>query len=130
MAPGRVVHHRGYIHPQRRLTWAAETLPPRAVEYDEKQDLVRIPMEIGQSESLVAEVPRRSEAVQCAHYITKKPGRGRNSTRNEAGTSAFDLRLWALRRHTLSATSVVPIPHRAARYCKRCGAAREVTAKA
>ena len=23
-----------------------------------------------------------------------------------------------------------PLPHRAARYCKRCGAAREVTAKA
>jgi len=68
-APGRVVHHRGYIHPQRRLTWAAETLPPRAVEYDEKQDLVRIPMEIGQSESLVADVPRSSEAVQYAAVL-------------------------------------------------------------
>ena len=67
MAPGRVVHHRGYIHPQRRLTWAAETLPPRAVEYDEKQDLVRIPMEIGQSESLVAEVQ-----VAFAHIAPKQ----------------------------------------------------------
>ena len=76
MAPGRVVHHRGYIHPQRRLTWAAETLPPRAVEYDEKQDLVRIPMEIGQSESLVAEVPRSSEAMQYAAVLRKNRGVG------------------------------------------------------